>query len=130
MELTLTRKIRTDKTTIGELSVNGKFECFTLEDVERAVKIKGRSAIPKGRYRVIISFSQRFQQYMPEILNVPGFTGIRIHSGNTADDTEGCPLTGQTKGTDFVGNSRIAYRALLAKLTAVEKREQIYIEIR
>ena len=90
MELTLTRTDFTNDSTIGELSVNGKFECFTLEDKVRPVKIKGMTAIPAGAYEVVINFSERFQRPLPLLLNVPNFDGIRIHAGNTAKDTEGC----------------------------------------
>lgn len=66
---------------------------------------------------------------MPHILNVPGFTGIRIHSGNTHADTYGCPLVGTTKGKDFVGNSRIAYQRFMPKLEAALKKGKVFINI-
>lgn len=134
MELKLKRKIFSANSTIGELTVDGKFECFILEDMDRkleagGVKIPGVTAIPRGRYQVVLSFSNRFQKYLPEILNVPGYLGVRIHPGNKAEDSEGCLLTGKTKAVDFVGQSREAFAALFAKLKAVEKKEKIFIEI-
>lgn len=115
-ELKLKRLHRTANSTIGELYLNGKFECYTLEDVEREVKIQNQTAIPKGKYNVIINQSVRFKQLMPLLLNVPNFRGVRIHSGNHKNNTEGCILVGQTRGVDFIGKSRAAYRQLFAKL--------------
>src|SRR3972149_10690167 len=96
MELLLQRKIFTDKSTIGELFVDGVFECFTLEDVVRDdEKIKKVTAIPDGIYTVLVTWSPRFKRQLPLLIDVPGFDGIRIHPGNTADDTEGCLLVGE-----------------------------------
>lgn len=114
---------------LGQLLINGIFECFTLEDIPREVKIKGETAIPAGRYQVIIDFSNRFQVRMPLIVNVPGFTGVRIHWGNWAKDTDGCPLVGTTKGVDFIGNSRAAYNRLFKKLENALKTEKVWITI-
>ena len=85
MKLELKRLERTEKSTIGELYVNGKFECYTLEDVERKEKVFGETAIDKGTYQVVVTYSNAFKQNMPLLLNVPKFQGIRIHSGNTAN---------------------------------------------
>jgi hypothetical protein len=116
MKIHLKRIHKTDKSTIGELSIDGKFECYTLEDVEREVKIKGITAIPKGTYKVGISFSNRFQKDLPILFNVLNFEGVRIHSGNVAENTEGCILVGQTRTLDFIGNSRKAFDKLFAKM--------------
>lgn len=116
-ELELRRKWLTDKSTIGELYVNGEFECFTLEDVVRPEKVYGQTAIPAGRYRVIFSKSPRFKRVLPLLMHVPNFEGVRIHAGNTAVDTEGCILVGQERGEDKVLKSRLALEALLAKIT-------------
>jgi len=129
MNLKLVRKTFTDETTIGVLSVDGKTECFTLEDKVRAVKIHGKTAIPGGIYEVTITFSDRFKKPLPLLLNVPNFAGIRIHSGNTAADTEGCILVGETRGANIVGNSRKAFAALFAKLEAALTKEKIFIEV-
>ena len=130
MQLRLTRKIFTEESTIGELQINGTFECFTLEDVVRnGPKVPGKTAIPVGAYTVVISFSQRFGRPMPELLSVPNFAGIRIHAGNKAVDTEGCILVGRGRSTNAIDNSRVAYDILFAKLSAAAQREKIFIEI-
>lgn len=129
MNLKLVRKTFTEQSTMGELFVNGKFECFTLEDKVRAVKIHGETAIPEGIYEVSITFSDKFKKQLPLLNKVPGFDGIRIHSGNTKADTEGCILVGQSKSQDFVGGSRAAFNVLFPKLQAALKKEKIFIEI-
>src|SRR5271166_6484158 len=125
MELLVQREPSTLQSTPGTLSIDGVFECYTLEDVVREVpgqpvstwKIQNKTAIPIGSYQVIIDFSNRFQRQMPHVLNVSGFDGIRIHSGNTAADTDGCLLLGQQRnGLDDVIDSRLAFEAFFPKL--------------
>jgi len=119
MRLVLQRKWASETSTIGELSVDGVFECYTLEDVVRVgPKVPGATAIPAGEYKVVIDMSTRFKKLMPHVLDVPGFEGIRIHAGNVSADTEGCPLLGRTKGKDFVGESKLAFDAFFLKLQA------------
>ncbi len=134
MELVLNRRWRTDKTSIGELFIDGVFECFTLEDKTRAPdepKVFGETAIPTGRYEVRITHSPKFGVDMPLLLDVPGFSGVRIHSGNKAEDTEGCILVGQHAAYDEVLDSRLAYSALFPKLQAVlDKGEQVFITVK
>lgn len=141
MEATLTRKWLTDRSTIGVLTfgvagVGGNW--YALEDKVREIpgkpvedwKVKGATAIPMGRYRVVISPSNRFKRLMPELLFVPGFTGIRIHSGNTEADTEGCLLLGTSRGPDRVNDSRVAFGQFLEQLKTVLLREQFFLTIR
>lgn len=116
MKIEVKRLHRTENSTIGELTIDGKFECYTLEDVERDVKIKCETAIPKGTYKVIINKSNRFKKLMPLVLNVPNFEGIRIHPGNSNHDTEGCILVGQNRSVDYITKSRKAYEILFAKM--------------
>ena len=126
--------------TIGTLSIDGKTECFVLEDVVRGGadpatvaqwKVHGQSAIPKGTYGVIITFSPHFGRDLPLLRGVPGFDGIRIHPGNVAADTEGCLLVGRTKMHDSVGESRAAFVELEAKIdAALDAGEDVTIEIR
>jgi len=102
--------------TIGELLIEGEWFCFTLEDVERPEKIPGETAIPTGRYALVITHSQRFDMNLPLLLNVPGFTGIRIHAGNTDADTRGCILVGKRTLENAIGESRAALDDLMEKL--------------
>ena len=129
MELTLKRTDFTEKSTIGELSIDGVFECFTLEDKVRETKIKNITAIPAGRYEVVITFSNRFQTPLPLLLNVPNFEGVRIHPGNTAENTEGCILVGQQKQVDFIGASRAAFAPLFDRIKAASQVEKVFIDI-
>lgn len=129
MNLTVRRTTFTNKSTIGQLFVDVAFECFTLEDVVRPVKIPGVTAIPEGVYVVVVSFSARFKRPLPELLNVPNFSGVRIHTGNTDANTDGCILVGQTQSKDFVGHSRAAFDRLFAKLQVAAQREKILLEV-
>lgn len=129
MILELKRKIFTDDSTIGEISIDGEFVCYTLEDKVRDVKIQNVTAIPYGKYEVIINFSNRFQKYMPLLLKVPGFEGVRMHPGNKSADTEGCILVGSSKSLNFIGNSRVTYNSLFAKMKLAAKKEKIFINI-
>ena len=116
MILQLHRTTRTDKSTIGKLYINDEYFCYTLEDVERDAKIYGKTAIPKGLYKVILTRSERFKRVLPLLLEVPGFAGIRIHPLNTAEETEGCIGVGFTEGKDFIGQSQAAMHALMKRL--------------
>ena len=129
MDLTLIRDQLSSKSSIGTLSIDGKFECFTLEDAVRPVKIKGLTAVPYGAYEVIISWSARFSRQLPLLLDVPHFDGIRIHAGNTDADTEGCILVGQSRTRDKISKSKAALSALFEKLEAASKTEKIFISI-
>ncbi len=129
MELRVERTDFSETSTIGKLYVDDQFECYTLEDKVRPVKIKGETAIPAGRYEVIINFSQRFGRMLPLFLNVPNFEGVRIHPGNTAADTEGCILVGETKDAEFIGQSKLAFEGLFNKLKTASESEKIFIEI-
>lgn len=120
MLITIKRLYKTDTSTIGELSIDGVFECFTLEDKEREVKIKSETAIPKGTYKVIINQSNRFKRLLPLLINVPNFEGVRIHSGNSNHDTEGCILVGQSRNKNYIGQSRKAFDKLFKKMQAAK----------
>lgn len=124
--------------TIGTLYADGKAECFTLEDVVREVrdkpvsewKVAGETAIPEGIYGVVVTPSNRFKRELPLLVNVPGFEGVRIHPGNTADDTEGCILVGVAKTPTSVTNSRQAFDALFRKINeSLGAGEQVTIEV-
>lgn len=138
MYLQIIREDFTEKATEGKIFVNGTEECFSLEDKDRYLedsgeKVYGKTAIPRGIYTVILSHSNRFQRILPLLLDVPQFKGIRIHPGNTSEDTDGCILPGETnnkEGDDFIGSSRKAFDKLFAKMEEAEVREEeITIEI-
>ena len=120
MKITVKRLHRTERSTIGELYIDGKFECYTLEDVERKVKIPSETAIPKGTYIVGITLSNRFKRLLPILIDVPNFEGVRIHSGNTNHNTEGCILVGTTRSKDFIGSSRLAFDKLFKKMQSAK----------
>jgi hypothetical protein len=122
IKLTLKRIVFYDDCTIGELYLNGEFECLTLEDtVRRGPKVYGKTAIPIGEYRVILDYSNRFKVILPHLLNVPQFEGIRIHPGNTAQDTEGCILVGRIRNGHTIEQSRLAFNSLYPKLEAASE---------
>ncbi len=136
MKLTLVRETPGDRCTHGKLYVDNVYECYTLEDEDRFLenggeKIYGETAIPRGLYQVVIDQSQRFRRLLPRLLDVPHFEGIRIHSGNTDADTQGCILVGTVRGDQRVLNSRVAFDKLFAKLQrAYDDGDQIVIEVR
>ena len=129
MQLIIKRHFKGPQYTIGRLFVDGVYECDTLEDTVRedGVKIAGQTAIPAGKYPVRITYSPRFKKMLPMLDNVPNFTGVRIHTGNTAADTEGCILVGYNRVKGRVCDSRAAFRRLFAKL---ETAEQIELKIK
>jgi hypothetical protein len=116
MKLEVKRTTFTDKSTIGELSIDGESFCYTLEDVVRKEKIFGETAIPAGTYKIEFTFSPHFQRILPHLIDVPDYEGVRIHPGNTDADTEGCILVGSTKSVDFIGNSRTTFELLWDKI--------------
>jgi hypothetical protein len=123
MKLELKRFEFGDTFTIGKFYIDGIYHCYSLEDkVRTGAKVNGQTAIPNGTYSVVIDVSTRFHKQLPHILDVPNFTGVRIHSGNTSTDTEGCILLGTTwTGKDFIGNSKLAFDSFFTKLQAVKK---------
>ena len=132
MELKVNRTDFTPKSTIGDLLIDGQWECHTLEDAVRGpgIKIPGQTAISQGRYEIIIDRSMRFKRMMPHILNVPLFEGIRIHSGNSAADTAGCILVGENKIKGRLINSRAWEGVLTEKIeAAIAAGDKVYITI-
>jgi len=96
MKLALTRVYCAESYTIGHLYVDGIYFCDTLEDKVRVgLKVKNETAIPKGTYEIIVNYSNRFKKNIPLLLSVPNFEGIRIHAGNSQNDTSGCILVGK-----------------------------------
>lgn len=145
MELTLKRRLSYDDRTIGTLSIDGKYFCDTLEDTERlfwslsnflgklvGIKVQDKTAIPRGKYRVIMAYSNRFKKRLPLLLDVPQFTGILMHSGNTVFDTSGCLLCGtiDPKTNNIkAGTSTPAITKLVALIEEATKKGKVYITI-
>lgn len=118
MDLTL-RRFRLDHyRTIGRLSIDGTPFCYTLEDTVRplGVKVPGATAIPAGRYALDMTWSPRFKMVLPLVKDVPGFEGVRIHSGNTEADTEGCILVGHNLDGGAISSSRMALADLIDRI--------------
>ena len=148
MELILERIAKRKTYTIGRLYIQrrvndeylagteNQYFCDTLEPTWRdyehgGYKVKGRSAIPEGRYAVVISWSPKFKAWLPILLGVPKFEGIRIHAGNTAEDTEGCILVGQNLKKGMVLNSTIWLHRLKQKIVEAKDRgEAVWITIK
>ena len=128
--LTLKRTYLLDNYTIGELYIEGEYYCDTLEDTVREEKIAGKTAIPYGKYEVIVNRSPRFKRDLPLLLDVPNFEGIRIHRGNTDKDTSGCILVGENKVKGKVINSteKEEYITKLLK-EAISLDYKVFIEI-
>lgn len=136
MKLLLVRDAYTLQSTLGKLYVDGNYQCETLEDCDRQLetggdKVQDDTAIPRGTYKVTIDFSTRFGKDMPHVLDVPQFTGIRFHPGNSAYDTHGCVLVGLRRGSDYVSQSVVAFTQLYVKLdAAIEANKEVTLEVR
>lgn len=138
MKIKLVRIALKDTYTIGKLYVDGVYFCDTIEDTDRGLddsmtvseilkrKIKGQTAIPTGHYKIEITYSPKYKRMMPLILNVKGYSGIRIHSGNTSKDTEGCLIVGKNTKVGMVTDSRNTYQRLFGIL---QNQKDITIDI-
>ena len=140
INLVLKRIYKGDTYTIGKLYIDNEYFCDTLEDKVRTLpsmcpggdkcgckeKVYGKTAIPAGKYKIVLSYSSKFKRILPLLLNVPHFSGIRIHSGNTDKDTEGCVLVGTNDVKGQVTQSRDTERRLIERL---EDEGEIYITI-
>ena len=151
MELVLKRVAKQATYTIGRLyvqlnepvgkCVDGEYRteqlrylCDTLEpkyrNLNKEKKVPGRTAIPNGRYRVLITKSYRFGRWLPLLLDVPQFNGIRIHPGNYPTDTQGCILPGWNRKRGMVINSRTALQHVMLEMTAaLDRGEQLWITV-
>ena len=123
IELKLIRKYLKEDYTIGKLYIDGVYFCDTLEDTVRDIskgnctaKIYGRTAIPSGTYDVLYNYSPRYKKLMPRLMDVPCFSGILIHPGNTHKDTDGCILVGENKQVGKVLNSRTTFDKLIQRI--------------
>ena len=141
MKLKLNRIALRKTYTIGKLYIDGKYFCDTLEDTVRDTnksgkfdngeeKIKGKTAIPYGTYEIKWTYSPRFKKYTPQLMNVPSFEGIRIHSGNSSTDTEGCLLLGENKKVGMVLNSRATINKFYPLIKKACSKGKVTIEIK
>lgn len=143
MDVVVYRKYKLKDYTIGKLYVNGDYVCDTLEDTDRGLtqndslksiaskKIYGKTAIPSGTYSVELTYSNKFNKTLPQIMDVPGFDGIRIHSGNKPEDTLGCILCGMNRGKGQVLDSRKWTSEVIRYITEAKTRnERVTITIK
>lgn len=141
MKLTLKRIALRSTYTIGRLYVDGNYFCDTLEDTVRDLnkngkfdngekKVYGKTAIPYGTYEIKWTYSPRFKKYTPQLMNVPSFEGIRIHSGNTSADTEGCLILGENKQVGKVLNSRATINKFYPIIKKACSKGKVTIEIK
>lgn len=143
MKIEVIRKEFSEYSTIGEMLIDGEKFCFTLEDKDRQrqqdgsiipwtpdLKVPKQTAIPYGSYNLITNYSNRFKRVMPLIENVPDFSGIRIHSGATDKDTEGCILVGYKKDKNYISQSKLAFTAFMQILERGLKQGKVRIEIK
>ena len=132
MILLLKRRYLTEHYTIGNLYIDGVYLCDTIEDkVREGKKVFGETAIPHEIYEVVLNESPKFKRELPLLLDVPGFTGIRIHRGNTAEDSHGCILPGENKKKGMVINSTGYEKEIVRKIKlAMWNGDSIAIEIR
>ena len=146
MDLKLKRIARQTGYTIGRLYVvepdddglpDGEKLTYLTDTLEPqwrdlkggARKIRGRTAIPEGRYPLVVTRSPRFGKWLPLLMGVPGFEGVRIHSGNTAADTQGCILVGENRKKGMVLKSRNAMERLMQLLDGRKAGEAAWIQI-
>lgn len=141
MKLTLKRIALRPTYTIGKLYIDDAYFCDTLEDTVRDTnksgkfdngeqKIKGKTAIPYGTYEIKWTYSPRFKKYTPQLMNVPSFEGIRVHTGNTSADTEGCLILGENKQVGKVLNSRATINKFYPIIKEACSNGKVTIEIK
>lgn len=138
MEILIKRLYKKSEYTIGKMYLDGVYFCDTVEDCDRGLsqimsettikqkKLYGKTAIPTGRYKVTLTYSQKFKKTLPLINDVKGFAGIRIHNGVNADSSLGCVIVGENKIKGGVINSKVTLERLMSKLRG---QNDVYITI-
>ena len=138
MNIVVERLQKDEDVTISAITTDGDWQCWGLEDPVREIprqpvstwKIHGKTAIPAGRYKVELTMSSRFKRVLPLLLDVPGYSGVRIHAGNTAENTEGCILVGNERLAKSIARSQLALASFMTKLNeASRKGEPIWMDI-
>lgn len=131
MEILVKRLHYTKHSTISNVYFDGKLVCNLLEDVVRSpgVKVQDQTAIPAGRYRLIINVSPRFQRRLPRLLDVPGFSGILWHTGNSNRDSSGCGIVGiyDPATPDWVSSSRVTFARIFERLEAAVAAGEVWV---
>jgi hypothetical protein len=142
LEIKLLRTKKTADYTVGELYIDNKKKCYTLEDTVRDKKIKHETAIPKGTYKVKLRkygttherYENRFGDLHKgtlEICDVPNYTDVLIHIGNSNIDTSGCILVGERERNGWLFSSTKAYMKIYEIISeALLRDEDVYIEIK
>lgn len=141
MEIKLVRSEFESDRCLGKMFINDEFFCHTLEDTDRGltkdmkkeeirrIKVAKNTCIPYGRYRVILSYSTKLKRYLPLILDVPEYRGIRIHKGSDIQWSSGCPLVGTGRKGNKLTGIKAAEEALISVLDSVNHTQAIYITI-
>lgn len=139
MEIILERKIHNKTSTEGNLYINNNWFCHTIEDRVRAevgqwkpeLKVYGKTAIPYGRYPVLVTWSNRFKRMLTGVFNVPDFQGIRIHNGMTENSSAGCIIVSHKDDKEHHSliNDRSAMDDICRLVEAAQKKEKVWITI-
>ena len=136
MNMTLIREGENPKHNFGQLYIDGIYFGETLEDEDRflesdpTAKVQDQTAIPRGRYLVTLSLSKRFGKIMPEVHDVPGFSGVRIHGGNSESNTSGCPLLGSVRTKSGIANCHNIDERLIDLISeALARQEEVWLEV-
>lgn len=139
IKLRLERRYKGSKYTIGKLFINDEYFCDTIEDIDRGLKssmsveyikkkkVYAETAIPTGTYKIEMTYSNKFKRILPLLVDVKGFSGIRIHRGNTEKDSSGCIVIGENKVKGRVINST-PYEVVLVKRLLDEDDIEITIQ--
>lgn len=143
MEIEVRRTEFYPECTHGKLYIDDEYLCDTLEDQDRDFnrdgditdkgegKVYGQTAIPRGRYEITIRVSPRLGKLLPALLEVPGFDGVLIHSGNTPEDTNGCILVGTKQNRGLVISSKYHMLRIMERIKPVfDKGEEIHITVK
>lgn len=143
MDILVERLWKKDTYTIGKVYIDGKYFSESLEDKDRGLtstmpleeiknkKVYGKTAIPSGLYTILYTYSPKYKRLMPLVDNVKGFSGIRIHSGNSAEDSLGCILLGKNTKVGMVTESRVTCNSFYKLIEeAIKKGEKITLEIK
>ena|SRR6185436_2115727 len=137
MTITLERKFKTPTSTEGNLYINGRWFAHTIEDVVRAkpgewhkdLKVYAQTAIPYGKYPVMVTWSNRFKRPLTGVFNVPDFEGIRIHNGTSEKSSAGCIIVSYKAAGHLLVNDKQAMNDLCDRVKAVQDREKVWLEI-